>query len=341
MSNVVANVYRGGVIESSHLGHVAVVDKNGSLLYSYGDPNRLTYARSSMKPIQTIPVVETGAADRFAFSEADLALCCASHSGEERHRSRVLAMLSRIGQSETVLQCGTHVPRDEASYRQLIKESRELTPVYSNCSGKHAGMVATAVHMGEDPHTYHEQDHPVQIRILEAVADVTGYPKDKIHIGIDGCGVPAHRLPLVNLAWAFARLATPSVFDNPVRREAVQRVTDAMVAAPEMVGGHNRYCTDLMQAFKGQIIGKAGAEAVYCIGDRQSGIGIAVKIEDGGARATYAVMNEVLYQLGIGTDGELEALHAYTNPDVKNMNGKSVGSIRTEFTLRRERKAAL
>jgi L-asparaginase II len=331
--NVVANVYRGGVVESSHLGHVAVVDVSGRLLYAYGDPYRLTYARSSMKPIQSIPVVETGTADRFQFDQADLSLCCASHSGEERHRSRALAILERVGQSERVLQCGTHVPRDEESYKQLIREGRELTPIYSNCSGKHAGMIATAVHMGEDPSNYHLLDHPVQQRILEAVSDITCYPKEKIHVGIDGCGVPVHRIPLVNLAWGYARLADYESIGNPVRREAVRRITDAMVAFPEMVGGHKRYCTELMRAFQGRIIGKAGAEAVYCIGDRERGIGIAIKIEDGGPRAIYAVANEVLRQLGIGIDGPLEMLQEYTNPVITNMSGTVVGRIQTEFVL--------
>ncbi|HEU4965454.1 MAG TPA: asparaginase [Bacilli bacterium] len=333
MDNVVVNAYRGGVVESSHRGHVAVVDADGRLLYSYGDPQRLTYARSSMKPIQTIPVVETGTADTYGFDQADLSLCCASHSGEGRHRERAMAMLERCGQAEEVLQCGTHVPRDEESYKQLIREGRELTPIYSNCSGKHAGMVATAVHMGEDPTTYHLPEHPVQQRILEAVSDVMKVPADEIHTGIDGCGVPVHRLPLYNIAWGFARLARPETLGNPTRQAAVERITDAMIAAPEMVGGNNRYCTDLMREFQGRLFGKAGAEAVYCIGDRQTGLGIVVKVEDGNPRAVYAAMNEVLRQLGIGTDGPLERLSEYTAPDILNMSNAVVGQLQAEFEL--------
>ncbi|WP_019121578.1 asparaginase [Brevibacillus massiliensis] len=331
--NVIAKAYRGGVVESTHLGHVAVVDGSGTLLYQYGDPFRLTYARSSMKPIQTIPVIETGAADRFGFEPADISLCCASHSGEPRHRSRAMKMLNAAGQPESVLRCGTHVPRDEESYKQLIRDGKELTPIFSNCSGKHAGMVATAVHMGEDPTDYNLPEHPVQQRILDAVADIVCYPKEKIHMGIDGCGVPVHRLPLANYAWGYARLARPETITSPIRQAAVRRITDAMTAHPEMVGGKERYCTDLMSAFAGRVIGKAGAEAVYCLGDRERGLGIAVKIEDGGARAVYAVVNEVLRQLGIGTDGPLDKLQAYTNPEVKNMSGIVVGRIETDFTL--------
>lgn len=331
--NLVANVYRGDAVESTHLGHVAVVDANGNLLYSYGDPHRQTFARSSMKPIQAIPVIETGTADKFGLEPADLSLCCASHSGEPRHRSRAMEMLIRAGQPEEMLQCGTHVPRDEESYKELIRAGKPLTPIYSNCSGKHAGMIATAVHMGEEVATYHLPEHPVQQRILDAVVDLTSYPKDKIVLGTDGCGVPVHRLPLAHYAWAYAKMARPDVIENPTRRQAVDRITDAMIAHPEMVGGNNRYCTDLMTAFAGRVFGKAGAESVYCLGDRQTGIGIAVKIEDGGPRAIYAVVNEVLRQLGIGTDGPLEKLAEYTNPIVKNMSGKAVGRIETAFTL--------
>lgn len=333
--NRIANVYRANLVESTHMGHVAVVDASGNLLYSYGDPSRITYARSSMKPLQAIPVVETGTADRFQFDQADLALCCASHSGEERHRTRAASILNRANCQENILQCGTHVPRDEASYRKLILEGRELTPLYSNCSGKHSGMVATAVHMGEDLSTYHHFHHPHQQRILEVISDLTSYPKEEIQIGMDGCGVPVHGLPLQNLAWAYAKMTQPDRVENPARRAAISRITKAMMAAPEMVGGNNRYCTDLMTAFSGTLFGKAGAEAVYCIGDLTRGLGIAIKIEDGSPRAVYAVMNEVLRQLEIGTDGPLDQLATYTNPSLMSMGGQVVGEIRTEFILKK------
>ena len=334
--NVVVKVYRGEVVESTHFGHIAVVDACGKLLYSYGDPHRLTYARSSMKPIQAIPIMETGAADRYGLDQTDLSLCCASHSGEERHRLRVLSILHRAGLPEEILQCGAHPPKDEESYKELLRQGGELTPVYSNCSGKHSGMVVTAAHMGEDTYTYHLPEHPVQLRIMNAIAELTCYPKEEIHIGIDGCGAPVHRLPLSNLAWGFARLAVPDAIANPARREAVRKITAAMVAHPEMVGGNQRYCTDLMRVFKGRIIGKSGAEGVYCLGDRELGLGIAIKIEDGNSRGKFAVMNEILRQLGIGTSSELCDLKSYSDPDITNMKGKIVGQIKAEFVLKSE-----
>lgn len=333
--NKIANIYRGKNVENSHLGHIAVVDYNGKLLYSYGDACRMTFARSSIKPFQAIPIIETGAANRFNFNAADLAVCCASHNGEERHRNQVLSILNRIDKDESVLKCGTHIPYDGESYIQLIKNSQELTPVYNNCSGKHAGMIATAVHMNEDIDSYYKLEHPVQQRILNTLSTITQYPKDKINIGIDGCGVPSYQLPLKNLALGFARLVTPEKLEAQSMQDAANEIVNAMVTCPEMVGGKNRYCTELIEAFDGRIVGKEGAEAVYCLGDRETGIGVAIKIEDGMKRPIYSAINGVLRQLGIGLGKELDILQHYTNPLIKNMKNDVVGSIHSEFVLQK------
>ncbi|EGK07639.1 L-asparaginase [Desmospora sp. 8437] len=331
----VVRVYRGEWLESTHRIHAAVVDPSGKLLWHLGDAFRPTFPRSALKPVQALPVVLSGAAKRFAFEEADLALCCASHNGEEAHRHRVATMLKRAGLSEEDLECGTHSPRDRESYHALIRRGEAPTPIYNNCSGKHAGMAATAVHMGEDPVGYSDADHPVQRRILEEIAFLSDIPAEKIVYGVDGCGVPAYRLPLDRLAAIYARLAGPSREQDPSRRLAMEQVIDAMVHHPEMVGGKNRYCTDLMKAFNGRLVGKQGAEAVYCVGDRKEGLGIAVKVEDGAERVLYEAVNEILRQLGIGRDtGELDLLAAYTRPEVKNAKGDTVGRIQSVFTLR-------
>lgn len=333
--NKVVNIYRGSNVENSHLGHIAVVDSNGKLLYSYGDPYRMTYARSSIKPLQAMPIIETGTANRFQFSEADLAVCCASHNGEKKHREQVLSILKRLGRNESVLKCGTHIPYDEESYIQLIRNSEKLTPLYNNCSGKHAGMVATAIHMNEDVDTYYQLEHPVQQRILKTISKMTKYPIDEIKIGIDGCGVPSFQIPLKNLALGFARLVSHEKLETQSMKDAAEKIVDAMVTFPEMIGGKNRYCTELMQAFDKRIVGKEGAEAVYCIGDKKTGIGIAIKIEDGMKRPIYAVINSVLEQLKIGLNQELDRLQHYSNPLIKNMKNEVVGSIKPEFQLQK------
>jgi L-asparaginase II len=329
-------VYRGDFLESSHDIHVAVVNAAGELLYSYGNPDRLTFPRSSMKPFQAVQLIETGTAEAFQYSAADISLSCASHSGEHFHRSTVLDILSRAGLDEDHLQCGTHLPRDMESYRQLIREGKELTPVFSNCSGKHSGMLASAVHMNEDIHTYREITHPLQQRILAVIEDVCDFPKEQIQISVDGCGVPVHQLPLRNAALGFARLAKPEHYTQGKRAQSIKTICEAMVQHPEMVGGTNRFDTDLMREFKGRIVAKAGAEAVQCLADIETGIGIAIKIEDGSPRATSVVTMEVLRQLGIGSEEVFANLEEYVQAPVLNARNDKIGVMKPNFQLEKK-----
>ncbi|WP_394138274.1 asparaginase [Cytobacillus oceanisediminis] len=331
--NNLVNVHRGNHIESSHKVHIAVVDSNGNLLHFAGNPDAKVFARSSMKPIQAIPVVETGAADYFDLSEADLSLCCASHSGESMHTDRVLSILKRVGLNEEALQCGTHIPRWQDTYKKLILEGKEVTPLYNNCSGKHTGMLATAKRMGEETSNYYALDHPVQQRIIQAVSDMCNYPIEEIEIGIDGCGVPVHGLPLERLAYGYARMAKPESLSEE-RAKTVRRITDAMISAPEMVGGTDRFCTDFMKAGKGRFFGKAGAEAVYCIGDIETGVGIAIKVEDGNGRAVYPAAVEVLVQLNYLVKEQREQLQEYHRPKLRNARNEVIGELIPNFQLK-------
>jgi L-asparaginase II len=331
-TEVLVKVFRGDLIESIHRGHIAVVNANGELLYSVGDPGEVIYARSSMKPLQAIPIVETGAAEHFNFDNADLSLTCASHNGEDQHTVRVQSILERADLSISDLQCGTHNPRWEETYEALVKTGGQVTPVYNNCSGKHSGMLATAKHMNESTNNYYKLDHPVQIRIIEAISELTEVPKNEIKIGIDGCGVPVHGVPLLNLALGFAKMADPRLLSNK-RQEAVNKITTAMMEAPEMVGGTDRFCSDFMRILDGRMFGKAGAEGVYCIGDKETGIGIALKIEDGNGRATSPVAVEVLTQLGLLSESQRAQLNAYHYPKLKNARSEEIGELRPEFTL--------
>ncbi|WP_251553618.1 asparaginase [Neobacillus muris] len=326
-------VYRGAYLESTHNMHAAVVNSKGELLYSYGDPDRLTFPRSSMKPFQAVPVLETGAADAFGFETADVSLICASHNGEQRHRERVMSIISRIHLGENHLQCGTHIPRDLESYKALIRAGGELTPVYSNCSGKHSGMLTAVVHMNEDVDSYREVSHPHQQRILQAIEDICQYPKEKIDIGVDGCGVPVHRLPLRNTALGYARLANPFQTESGGHSETLNRICQAMMKHPEMVAGEDRFDTDVMQAFAGKIVSKGGAEGVQCLGVVGEDIGITVKIEDGNARAVSAVALEILKQLGIGDEAVYQKLDQYVHTPVLNTRNDQIGRIDVEFKL--------
>lgn len=327
-------VYRGEYLESTHDIHVAVVNPKGDLLYYYGNPDRETFPRSSMKPFQAVAVLETGAADAFQFEDEDISLICASHSGEQGHRERVMSIMNRISLEENHLQCGTHIPRDMESYNALIKSGGDLTPVYSNCSGKHSGMLTAVVHNKEDVSSYRELSHPHQQRILSAIEDICEYPKAKLGISVDGCGVPVHRLPLKNTALGFARLAQP----QGKHGEALERIRNAMMRHPEMVGGKDRFDTDLMNAFNGKIVAKGGAEGVQCIGIVDEGLGITIKVEDGNARATSVVAMEVLKQLGIGDESIYQQLEQYADAPVLNARNERIGRIEAEFELLKNQK---
>lgn len=329
------HVYRGDFIESSHDLHIAVVHANGNVLATYGDPSRLTFARSSMKPLQVLPVVTSGAAETFGITGRELSLFCASHSGEPFHREAVAGVLEKLKLPEEALQCGTHIPRDHESYLKLVKEGKELTPYYSNCSGKHAGMLTACTHQEMDIDTYREVSHPYQQQIIDTIADVSAFDRDSIATSVDGCGVPVHRLPLNHVALGFARLATSDSWkegEDSVK-DALESVRHAMTTYPEMVAGTDRFDTDLMKAFGGRIVAKGGAEGVHCFGDMETGIGVALKVEDGNSRATSVASMEVMRQLGIGTEDVWKKLENHAYVPVSNARKESIGVIKPYFQL--------
>ena len=334
MKNNPVHVFRGDYLESTHTFHAAVVDQNGTLIHSYGDPERPTFARSSMKPFQAIPLIETGAANQFDYAVHELSISCASHSGEAFHRETVQGILSKINLPEDALQCGTHPPRSDEEYRAHIRSGQDLTPVFSNCSGKHSGMLATAVHMGEDPSLYREVAHPVQQRILKAISEICDVPVEDIELGVDGCGVPVHRLPLEKTAFGYAQLAAGHSEKHPEHDQALKLIREAMMARPEMVGGTNRFETDLMALYPGKIVAKAGAEGVQCFGLIEQGLGIAIKMEDGNQRALTAITLKILEDLGlVGDEKNTELYKEYRVPAVQNMRKDRIGNITVEFEL--------
>ncbi len=327
-------VTRGGRVESIHYGAVAVVDAQGRLVAHAGDPDLTTYLRSTAKPFQLLPLVESGGADRFGFGDQGLAVMAASHSGETRHVEAVQGILDKIGLGEDALQCGAHWPMSDASSRVLREAGREPTPIYNNCSGKHAGMLAQCVARGLRAHDYLDPQHPVQATIRHTLAELSGVEPDAIGIGVDGCGAPSFALPLRAAALAFARLtlAHPSEPSQP-RRSAVNRIYRAMTAYPEMVAGEGRLDTILMLAARG-VLSKGGAEGYLGIAIRSRGLGVAFKIVDGnGQRGCGPVAIEVLRQLGVLDDAALDELREHHTCIVKNHGGLEVGEVRPVFKL--------
>lgn len=340
MPGVLVHVTRGPIVESFHRGDLVVADSAGKLLYKVGDPDRVTYFRSSSKPIQALAVVLSGAVDRFGLTERELAVTCASHNAEEFHVEAVLSVLAKAGLGEENLQCGSHPPLDGASARRLVAAGQKPTSVHSNCSGKHSGMLAAIQAMGWSTADYISPDHPLQRWNRELVATVCDYPAKDIVIGIDGCGVAVFGLPVRNMAYGFARLADADTLPAELRT-AARRIVAAMQAYPEMVAGTNRFCSDLMRAAGGRVVAKSGAEAVYCAGflkgrtpiTAERGVGTAVKIDDGGSRATAPVMMKVMTELGVLDAGQADALKRYAHPENRNFRNDLCGEIKTAFEL--------
>lgn len=326
LPELLAEITRGGEVESRHFGHVAVVDTSGRVLFSLGDPDQPIYPRSSLKPLQALAGLARGTADRFHFTDAEVAVTCASHSAEPRHRSAVAALLERIGATEADLRCGPHSVPDPASRDELIRAGKSPTAIYNNCSGKHTGMLALARVLGAPLPGYWEAEHPVQREIQRVLAAACGTDLTRLHWGVDGCGVPTYRMPLRQLALGFARLANPETLEAD--RPAGERIVRSMNAEPEMVRGEGGFDTVVMRALPGLTICKGGAEGCQAIGLPGRGIGIALKIEDGGARAIGPIAMALLKRLDLLPEPLPEALRLFAQPVVLNTRDEVVGEIR-------------
>jgi L-asparaginase II len=326
-------ITRGSGLEVVYRGAIAVVDTRGQLVASAGDPNLTTFLRSSAKPFQLLPLVESGAADRFGFSNRELAVMAASHNGEEFHIQAVVGILRRLGLDVNALQCGIHPPAYPPAARALEDAGQSPSPLHNNCSGKHSGMLAQCLDRKLPIEGCLDPQHPIQVTIKRTLAELAGLSSDSIEIAIDGCSVPTFAIPLAASAQAFAWLASPSRLGEP-RRSALERIASAMMAHPEMVAGTKRLDTDVMRAGKGRIVVKGGAEGYYGIGLLPQGLGVALKMEDGDAgRGRNAVVVEVLRQLGALDDDGLAALGHYAAGPTRNHRGLTVGEARPCFQL--------
>lgn len=346
MSEILLEITRGPLVENIHRGDIAVVKNDGKLLFEVGDPFKTTYIRSALKPIQALNVILSGAVGHFGFDHEAVALMCASHYGQPHQIKKVLDMLEQMGlDTEALLSPPTYSIHVDQRFQQ-IHEHQEMTPAHSDCSGKHVGMLATCLMKGYPIEDYNSIDHPLQKEILGVISEFCKVNEEAIHIGMDGCGVPVHGIPLYSAALAYARLAAHDVQDFPWR-EAGKMVFEAMNAAPEMVAGYGGFCTDLIRHTHGRLIGKLGADGIYCVGvkakchgsddgsgDGRIGMGIAMKIEDGNYdRAIPPVVIHVLESLDLLNASEMSALEGYRHPMVLNGRKEAIGEIRAVFDL--------
>ncbi|WP_218574751.1 asparaginase [Reyranella sp. CPCC 100927] len=321
---VVIEVTRGNMIESRHVGAAAVMKIDGSAVEAWGDIDSPVMARSAIKPLQAIPLVESGAADRFGLTDMHLSLACASHNGEPRHVEAVRAWLGAIGLGESDLECGAHAPTRLPIFEDFVRSGAPLTAAFNNCSGKHTGFLTTAMHKGEPTRGYIRRDHPVQQRLLGIYEQLAQCDLTRAPLGIDGCGIPTVGVPLRHMALAMANLANPARLPE-VRAKAIRRIRAAMNAEPFYMAGTGRFCTRINGALKDVAQVKTGAEGVYCGMLPTLGLGVALKIWDGNGRAAEVALAAILRHLGVLADMQFDAA---ITPPVLNVAGLTVGDIR-------------
>jgi L-asparaginase II len=327
MSNpILVEVLRGTLVESRHTGAVAVVDAGGKPVLALGDVETPIYPRSAAKALQALPLVESGAADLYGLGLEELALACASHSGEPGHVVTALRMLSAAGLDPSALKCGAHWPIHQPSAQALARGGGTAGAVHNNCSGKHAGFLCVACATGADTAHYTEPSHPVQRLVRHTIESLTGVPLAQDDCAIDGCSAPAWALPLVSLARGFARFGA-GVGLTADRARAAARLRDACAAHPWHVAGTGRFCTQIMERFGARIFVKTGAEGVYCAALPEQGLGIAVKCDDGAGRAAEVAMAALLSRF-LPLESDRAALEPFVRPVLRNWNGIAVGGMR-------------
>ena len=328
---VLVRIWRGARVESQHRGAWVLCDADGTVIDGMGSWKVPIFARSSVKSLQALPLLESGAADRYGFTPAEIALALSSHNAEAIHTDGVKAVLSRLGLTPGALQCGPQAPGDP-DVRNALRDAREKpTGLHNNCSGKHAGFLTLSRHLGDDPGRYLDPASPTQRLVRQAVLEMTGLGDHEVYTAIDGCSAPTFQIPLSALATAFARVANPDGLPA-ARRHACTRMLDAVAANPAMIAGHHqRICTDIARVSRGRLFPKVGAEAVYAIGVRGGDRALAVKIDDGNYRGMHPVVIALLRRYGFASPDELAALESWEERRISDLAGHEVGRTEVAF----------
>jgi L-asparaginase II len=329
---VLVEVIRGPLVESRHRGAVAVSDAEGHGIFTLGDAAAPVFPRSAVKALQALPLIEQGAADRFGLSDEELALACASHSGEAAHVAGVERILAKARLKPSDLRCGAHWPIAQGA-AAAVARSGGPSPLHNNCSGKHAGFLCVARALGVDHADYWRPQHPVQRLVRSVLEDFTGAALSEACCAIDGCSVPTWAVPLRNLAHGFAKFGAGRSMSGE-RARAAARLRDACANKPWYVAGTDRFCTDIMRLFGERVFVKTGAEGVYCATLPQQELGIALKCDDGASRAAQAIMAAVIARFLPLTASERAGLERFVAPSLRNWNGFEVGRVQVTDALR-------
>lgn len=331
---ILAKTYRGNTPDLFTYGTIAVVDSDGKLQYSAGDPNEIAFARSSAKLIQAMVPLYYGIDEKYGFTKQEIAQICASHSGEDTHVETVRSILKKIGLDESYLKCGAHLPLKKDVADRMVANSEEALDIHNNCSGKHAGMLATTKGAGDSLEDYYKTDHPTQIKVLNMISKVCDYPADKIEIGVDGCGVPVHALPIYNLAYGMARLSDP----GKIGEEYVKignKITESMTEHPLNASGSDRLDYQVISKYPGKIIIKSGANGYFAGYLPDKNLGFAVKTYDGIAENRNLIVIEMLKQLDVIKPEDEEYFDSLYKIDIFNHRKEVVGYTEASFELKR------
>jgi len=324
---LLVEVTRNGTVESRHFGTAVVCDFKGHVVESWGDIDGLVFPRSALKPMLAIHLVESGASERYNLGDAELSLACSSHQGEQMHQNLVESWLTRLGLTEHHLACGAELPEHTESAHELLASGQQGCRIHHNCSGKHTGFLTTALHLDLPLDNYHLIEHPLQQLSLDILSDLAGIDLNQNPMGIDGCGLPAPTMSLLQLGYAVARFANPADLSDE-RAQAIYRLHKAMSNEPLYIAGHDSVVSELNEVTNGSVLAKTGAEGVITAALPERGLGIAVKIADGGARARSVALLAILDYLDIISDDEKHKLQAHISPTILNSRGLAVGEIR-------------
>ena len=331
MSEVLLHYTRAGHVENIHRGDVVVVNCDGKIVSSIGNPHLPMFWRSAAKPFQALAFVKNGGLEQYNITEEELAVLVSSHSGEDNHVALVRSILKKIGLTEDDLECGVLRPVHGKTFKRMVKNDEPITQVHNQCSGKHSQIMALAIMLGVPVKDYIKPDHPAQQVIFKHVAMASKMPEDKLEIGIDGCGVPVFYLPLCNMSLAYARLSTPDKGDWGEYETAARKIRDAMSKYPQVVSGTGRIDLAVNEVTHGRIIAKVGADAVYCLAVKDQSLGITFKIEDGSLQAVTPMTIALLKHLDLLSKDEFEQLNQKFPPVLKNHRGDVIGTIEAVF----------
>jgi len=325
-------VRRGTLVESIHRVAGVVVDADGAIVHAFGDPERAIYPRSAVKPLQALATVESGAADAFALTAPELALASGSHAGEAIHVETARRWLARLALDPAALACGAHPPFSEAAVHALVRGGEAPSALHNNCSGNHLAILTTVRHWGQSLAGYERPDHPVQLYMRRILSEVGDCDLGVAPTAIDGCSIPTIAMPLATLALLLARFGSPDRLP-PARAAAARRVGAAMTAHPAMVAGQGRFATDAMAATGGAVLIKSGAEGVMAAAWPARGLGLALKVDDGAARARDTALAVLLDRLGAFDAAAKVALGPYLDPLLRNWRGVETGTIVARVAL--------